>query len=128
MLFDTTFVIDFSRELKGKQVKKAHLFIEKNPDISTYISLITVAEFAEGFKDEAVSEFKIQLNSYTILYSNDETAWIASRIACDLQKKGQMIADNDVWIAATALQHQMPLVTNNQNHFARVPNLEVLVY
>lgn len=32
------------------------------------------------------------------------------------------------WIAATALAHGVPLVTRNERHFSRVPELEVIGY
>ncbi len=33
-----------------------------------------------------------------------------------------------LWIAATALAHGVPLVTRNERHFRRVPELEVIGY
>ncbi len=41
---------------------------------------------------------------------------------------GGLIGTNDLWIAAPALVHGMPLVTNNTTEFRRVPGLEVLEY
>ncbi len=38
------------------------------------------------------------------------------------------IGANDMWIAATALVHQMPVVTNNPDEFRRVAGLEVMAY
>jgi tRNA(fMet)-specific endonuclease VapC len=42
--------------------------------------------------------------------------------------KGHLIGTNDLWIAATAIVHGMPLVTNNREEFERVPGLVVLTY
>jgi predicted nucleic acid-binding protein len=41
----------------------------------------------------------------------------------DLRRKGQLIGDLDLLIAATALEHQLTLVTGNTQHFARIPGL-----
>ena len=38
---------------------------------------------------------------------------------------GTPIPENDLWIAAQALEHGLPLATRD-SHFARVPGLEVL--
>ena len=38
------------------------------------------------------------------------------------------IGDNDIWIAATALEFGLPLVSNNQKHFARIAGLKLAVY
>ena len=44
----------------------------------------------------------------------------------DLELKGHVIADNDLWIAAFALRHSIPLVSNNRRHFQRVPGLTLI--
>lgn len=41
---------------------------------------------------------------------------------------GQLIDANDLWIAATALAFEMPVVTRNEKHFARVPRLDMVGY
>lgn len=40
-----------------------------------------------------------------------------------LRVQGQLIEDADLLIASTALTYQLILVTNNTNHFARIPDL-----
>lgn len=35
---------------------------------------------------------------------------------------------HDLWIAATALNFWLPLVSNNKKHFARVPGLDLRGY
>ena len=40
----------------------------------------------------------------------------------------QLIGANDMWIAATALAHDMSVVTNNKTEFERVPGLGVITY
>lgn len=44
-------------------------------------------------------------------------------IKADLKKRGQLIGDNDLWIAAFTLAHGAVLVTNNTQHFGRVAGL-----
>ncbi|TVQ24991.1 MAG: type II toxin-antitoxin system VapC family toxin [Spirochaetaceae bacterium] len=46
-------------------------------------------------------------------------------IKADLKRSGTIIADMDLVIAAIALVHKLPLVTNNPRHFARIKGLEV---
>lgn len=45
-----------------------------------------------------------------------------------MEKNGRLIGANDLWIAATALAHDMPLVTANHKDFVRVPGLDVRRY
>jgi predicted nucleic acid-binding protein len=44
----------------------------------------------------------------------------------DLQKRGIMIGDNDLLIAAYCIQHDFTLVTNNEKHFKYINNLKIV--
>src|SRR5437762_4730285 len=46
-------------------------------------------------------------------------------IRAELERKGQMIANNDLWIAAHAKAAGLTLVTNNEREFRRVRGLKV---
>lgn len=46
-----------------------------------------------------------------------------ARLRGDLRRKGQLIGDPDILIAATALHHDLMLVTRNLRDFQRVPGL-----
>jgi tRNA(fMet)-specific endonuclease VapC len=46
-------------------------------------------------------------------------------IRAELESKGQMIGNTDLWIAAHALTIGLTLVTNNQKEFQRVSGLKV---
>ena len=41
---------------------------------------------------------------------------------------GVLIGANELWIAATALAHRMPLVTGDVRHYSRVPELSLRAY
>jgi tRNA(fMet)-specific endonuclease VapC len=46
-------------------------------------------------------------------------------IRADLESKGEMIGNNDLWIAAHALASGLTLVTNNEREFRRVRGLRL---
>ena len=46
-------------------------------------------------------------------------------IRAALEKRGEPIGNNDLWIAAHARASNLTLVTNDQREFARVPGLTV---
>lgn len=50
------------------------------------------------------------------------TAWIYGETKNRLHSKGRPIPENDLWIAAVAIQHGLTLVTRD-NHFDDVDNL-----
>ena len=46
-------------------------------------------------------------------------------IRAELESKGEMIGNNDLWIAAHALAAGLTLVTNNEKEFRRVRGLNI---
>jgi tRNA(fMet)-specific endonuclease VapC len=46
-------------------------------------------------------------------------------IRAELEAKGEMIGNNDLWIAAHALASELTLVTNNEREFRRVRGLRM---
>ncbi len=52
-------------------------------------------------------------------------ARVYGEIEAGLKKGGQPLADADLQIAATAVRHDLELVTGNVRHFERVPGLVI---
>lgn len=128
MLFDTTFLIDLQRETIRKRPDKAFRFLDANPLVTMRISAITCGEVAEGFPPDQHEAFEELIRPYEIL---EVTAAIACRygaVSRLLRMSGDKTGDNDLWIAATALVHDLPLVTRDANHFRRISELRVVTY
>jgi tRNA(fMet)-specific endonuclease VapC len=51
---------------------------------------------------------------------------VRAAIYGQLHQRGQLIGDADLLIAATALENDMALATNNVNHFQRIPVLTLI--
>jgi PIN domain len=43
-----------------------------------------------------------------------------------LQEARVVVSDNDLWIAACAVRHSIPLISNNRKHFERIPDLHLI--
>jgi tRNA(fMet)-specific endonuclease VapC len=43
-----------------------------------------------------------------------------------LKAQGTPREDNDIWIAACALQHDLPLMTHNPRHFDHIKGLRLI--
>jgi len=43
-----------------------------------------------------------------------------------LRQQGHLIGDPDILIAATALHHDLILLTRNRRHFERIPDLRLM--
>jgi predicted nucleic acid-binding protein len=124
-LFDTCFLIDLEREMR-RGPGKAHLFLQQNAAVRPCLSWTVAGEFAEGFGDIHHPACAAMLARFDILAMNEATAHhyaVATRL---LRAGNQLIGANDLWIAAAALAHSMPLVTNNSAHFSRIPSLSVV--
>ncbi|MDR1930386.1 MAG: hypothetical protein LBQ44_07120 [Treponema sp.] len=51
---------------------------------------------------------------------------IASTVKLKMQQQGKGISDDDLFIAAYCLKHNLPLVTNNTRHFLDIEGLNIL--
>ena len=95
------------------------------------VSLITLAEIEYGMevKNWGVSRRELMhrfLARFTPLAPDTETARLWARIKSGCEKKGRPIAFADAWIAAAALQLNVPLVSHNISHYGAVGNLIIL--
>jgi tRNA(fMet)-specific endonuclease VapC len=61
---------------------------------------------------------------FPLLFCDLETAQWYGIIKNQLQRKGRPIPNNDIWIAAIAMQHNLILVTRDA-HFAEVESLQI---
>ncbi len=128
MLLDTCFLIDLQKELKRREHGAAHAFLKNwRGDYLAY-SLITRLEFLEGYADSGMEIADRFLRPYKCLFPDLETAWRTSRIERALRTDGNPIGDHDAWIAATAVQHSLTLLTRNRNQFERISGLPLARY
>jgi predicted nucleic acid-binding protein len=128
MLFDTTFLIDLEREIKRNRPGPAQLFLTQNPNAPLHISVISAGEFAEGFEPGREQDCWVCLHRHTILGIDRDIAWRMAQTSRQLRAAGQVIGDNDLWIGATAVHHNLELVTGNIQHFQRIPGLKIISY
>ena len=97
------------------------------------ISVITVSELLHGVhraegavKARRLAFVEHLLASLPAVPIGEPIARMHAALWADLAAHGQMIGGHDLWIAATALSHDMPVVTGNVREFERVPGLRVL--
>lgn len=64
---------------------------------------------------------------YEVLNIDAETSAIYGIIKATLRKNGTPIPENDIWIAATAIQHKLALSTRDK-HFNQIKDLNVLAW
>lgn len=127
LIFDTSFLIDFQRERKRGR-GRAHQFLESNPDAQAYLPMTAYGEYAEGFESLEDPAFVSIVESFEMIKIDRPVAVAYARVTRSLRQRGQMIGANDIWIAATAIHRDWPLVTGNIEHFSRVPGIRLASY
>jgi tRNA(fMet)-specific endonuclease VapC len=92
------------------------------------ISLITYGEIYEGIHfgrdpQKTADVFQRFLRSVVILLPTQPIMRRFARIRGELRRTGKIIGDFDILIAATAIHHNLTLVTRNIKDYERIPQL-----
>ena len=91
------------------------------------VSDITLAELYFGaFKSEREEHFEDVIDIMNLFEQYHINALKKyGEIRWELEKQGLRIGDMDMFIAATALEEDLILVTGNVKHFSRIPGLKI---
>jgi len=93
------------------------------------ISVITYYEILGGLlaknalKQLSVFEDFVVDNIVTPM--TDNSAKISAELYSTLRQTGKMVDDIDLLIAGIAIDNDLTLITNNENHFNRIPGLNI---
>jgi len=102
----------------------------QHPANELAMSVITLGELRFGAeksqaKERAMGVIDELSNLMNIEALTDDVSGHYGEIRAELQKSGQMIGNNDLWLAAHARSQDWILVTNNEKEFLRVEGLSV---
>lgn len=93
------------------------------------MSVITYYEIKNGllFRDahRQLKGFETFTENCRVLPVVTAIADISASIYAELRRNNLIISHTDVLIGATALYHNLAVVTNNQSHFQRIPGLQL---
>ena len=125
-LLDTNICI-YIRQRKPPEILRR--FEKLNPGEAA-ISVITYGELLYGAEKSrhrtAALELLRELVHYLPALPLPEAAGPAyGEIRAELESKGELIGNNDLWIAAHAMAEHLTLITNNEREFRRVPGLKI---
>jgi predicted nucleic acid-binding protein len=105
-------------------------FLMRAPELA--IPVIVLGEYRYGIADSRLrvryERWLIEtLAGCRILRVDEETAIEYASIRRELKRSGRPIPSNDIWIAALARQHSLPVLSLDQ-HFDFVPHLERIAW
>lgn len=95
------------------------------------LSFVTIGElFAWAVKKKwnakRSAELERRIKAAVIVPFDLELCRQFGRTKAELMTIGRLIPANDLWIAACALRHSLPLVTHNFSHFDGIPKLKII--
>ncbi len=127
-LFDTDAI---SELLKPRPASGYVRWLAAVPREEQFSSAVVLGELYRGaFRSSAVARHlenieKRVLPAVTVLSYDAAAARVYGQVRAQLESAGRPLADADLQIAATALLHDLELVTGNVKHFMRVPWLRI---
>lgn len=127
-LFDTDAI---SELLRPRPLRQYVQWLSQLPRDEQFTSAVVIGELYKGaFRSHARERHlanieQLILPAVTVLPYDVATARIYGKIRAHLETAGKVLADADLQIAATAIHHQLVLVSGNLRHFERVPSLRL---
>ena len=124
-LLDTNIIIALFASEKDVQEKLAQVDDVFVPSVVLGELYFGAHKSARATKNSARID---ELASNTVVLSCDsETARHYGEVKNALRLKGHPIPENDIWIAAVAIQHDLALVTRDA-HFKEIENLKIVMW
>ncbi len=95
------------------------------------VSFVTVAELhywahARNWGQRKVDDLKSRLRSVVIVPFDQKLCVTYAELKAKTSAVGVTVAANDLWIAACAVRHALPLISHNRKHFENIPGLVLI--
>jgi predicted nucleic acid-binding protein len=123
ILFDTSILIDFYRKTDKANSQWVQLVIQ---GYEFAISAITKYGIYSGATQVQLTFWDSVLEAITVIPFDEIAVDTAVRINAALKRKRKQIDLADLFIAATAVAHQLSFATLNRKHFDRIDELSLI--
>ena len=127
-LFDTDAI---SEVLRRRPLPGYVRWLSGVPRAEQFTSAVVVGELFKGAYGSADAPRHLRnietrvLPALTVLPYDVEIARVYGALRAQLEAAGRVLADADLQIAATAVHHDLELVTGNLRHFRRISGLRL---
>ena len=127
VLLDTDILIGLLRNNK-EAVSKITKLIDKH--VILFTTSINTAELYFGAHLSEKSQENLKaveklIKTINIIPFELNHSKIYGEVRADLQKKGEMINELDIFIATIAMEKDLPIITRNTKHFDRIMKLTI---
>jgi len=122
LLLDTSIVVGLMRGDAQAQRQVATA-------TEVFLSSVVLGELYYGAersnrRDLVIAQVEAFASAATVLPCDADTARVYARIKDRLRTKGRPLPENDIWVAAAALQHDIPLAARDA-HFLEIDGLNL---
>lgn len=126
----SAFVLDtnaYTAFFRGEQRAAAYILEAQEIHLPLVVMAELLAGFSAGSRQEHNRDRLVRFMaspSVFLMKPDEKTAHFYADVYLGLRRLGRPIPTNDMWIAALARQHRLPLLSFDA-HFAAVPGLEL---
>ncbi|MBZ5706076.1 MAG: type II toxin-antitoxin system VapC family toxin [Acidobacteriia bacterium] len=108
-----TLASQYEKHIKGKKLA---------------LSFVTVGELLtwskhKGWGPPKTAELERRIALTGVIPYDMALCQTYAELNAKLLQAGRKIGDNDLWIAATAIRHSIPLISHNRKHYDDIPDL-----
>ena len=123
MVVDTSIFIE---HLRAKDKLKTSLY-QISEQTKIFISADSIYELYMGATTkEKENDIILLTEDLEVLSFTDSVSIKAADIYHELRRSNKMIEFRDIFIAATCLVYELPILTLNKKHFKRVKGLDII--
>ena len=122
LLLDTNVIIDLFKkkpQVTAVVAKTENVFVPL-----TVLGELYVGAFLSSRQEVRIVEIENFISTCFLLEIDKGTTKIYGRVKAAVWKRGQPISENDIWIAATTIQYDLPIYTFDK-HFKNVDGLQL---
>ena len=123
VLADTSIVIEHLR----KRDKTKSVLFGAISNYKLFLSSVSIFElFVGATTDGKKNDIEYVLSAFNIVPFTSKIALKSAEIYLSLRSVNQILEIKDIFIGATGIVYNMPLLTLNIKHFERIPDLSLV--
>ena len=105
----------YSQQLSGRRLVVSFQTIEE----------LWFGAFKDGWGEKRKNELVRHLESYEVVWPNDQIVNICAKLRSEREKAGRRLNTADAWIAATPIYLDCPLASHDRD-FSGIPDLTLI--